>query len=578
MTTVNFSSFTLPHLFGGLAPSAGLAEITTNIERNLAEVAVLDGSAQSFMADAAALKTLLEGGAPLGTILAQQEKGTQSLVFISPDEQEKVRAVVQAAMASWFRARQPLGYAAGRTFSAAEVGGRTAVQNLDMLVSIPSVSDSQTMPNRQVGDVMEAIHSLLTGVGFQVEILRGEGNPLVYAQRIVDPANPTVLIYAHADVQPVKEREWEHDPYKVYYKNGRLYGRGTADNKSGTVSAMAAVEAFDRAGVELPVNVVVIVEGEEEVLSPNLGGHLLQIQERLQSRGLAPGALVVTDGVNVDTHIPTIAVSARGVANFKVRVQTAEGGVHPGLNPQVPSAFQAWSVLENDVLRDEGVDLVVEELRGLVPPIPNELITSWRESGLDNRTVESILRVSGRMLDGVRLAVSGSHLLAEVGRQFSATTMDLRQIVEDGQMPGVIPHAVEGTLQLRIPPGVDADQAAEIFIQLLNHARPLGAHVAAERVGPVVSPWEGPLDHPALQIMGAALAAGYGRPSVLLPIGGSNGFLHPFSRMFPQTPLLMIGLADPTANIHGPNESLDVGDLLAQTHAIIAFLSMMGET
>lgn len=577
MTSSLFSQVSLPQLLGGLAPSQELAGVTALVEEILVED-IGETEASQFLAEARELRRLLDGSELLERVLKQQTRAEQALLAISSEKRDRAQTGAQQRAADLFSThqRRQLSEAVGRTLDSAVVNGRRTVEALSELVWIPSVSDLEGMSDGRVANVIDEVVGMLPD-NFDAQVLCAKAaNPLLYAERIVDPAKPTVVIYAHADVQPVKDREWEGGPFSIFYRGGRLFGRGTADNKSGIVSAIAAVEAFDRAEVELPVNVVLIVEGEEEIGSPHLGVYLAQIQQWLAAKGLKADVLVVTDGVNVDTHVPTIAVSARGLTHFSVRVQTAGGGVHPGVNSHVPSAFQAWSVLEYELLRNQGREFALSGLKRLAPAIPPGLVNSIASSGLES---EPILRASGRMLEGVLFVIDPSHHpLAALGRDFSVTTMGLKEVAEGEPAVGVIPHLVNGTLQLRIPPGVDASQAAALFGDFLNKARPLGAHVTAQQVGPVVSPWDfGPLDHPHLQMMGAALATGYGRQSVLLPMGGSNGFLAPFSQMFPQTPLLTIGLSDPAANIHGSNESLDVRDLISQTQAIIAFLSMMGE-
>src|SRR3954470_12968066 len=221
-------------------------------------------------------------------------------------------------------------------------------RDLEALVRIESVWAD---PNRrtEVQRSAEAVSKLLSEAGFDdVRIVSEGGAPAVIARHPAPPGAPTVLLYAHHDVQPEGDRsQWASPPFEPSERDGRLYGRGTADDKAGIATHLAAIRAFDG---DLPVGITVFVEGEEESGSPSLGALLAAHRDLL-----AADVIVIADSDNWSTEIPSLTVSLRGLADCVVEVATLDQGLHSGMwGGAVPDALSALVRLLASLHDDDG--------------------------------------------------------------------------------------------------------------------------------------------------------------------------------------------------------------------------------
>ncbi|MGH3157518.1 MAG: dipeptidase [Streptosporangiaceae bacterium] len=408
-------------------------------------------------------------------------------------------------------------------------------RDLEQLVRIPSVSaDKTAAPHLHASAA--AVAAMLRGAGLpEVDVLTvADGLPVVLGHRPGPPGAPTVLLYAHHDVQPPGEHGgWTGDPFEPAERDGRLYGRGAADDKAGIAVHLAAVRAHaDR----LPVGVTVLAEGEEEIGSPTLADFLASYRERIQA-----DVVVLADSANPSVDVPALTTSLRGGVGVTVRVCALDHGVHSGVyGGAVPDALTALCRMLA-TLHDENGDVAVPGLvRG--PAGPFEL-------------TESQLRAESGLLDGVQLIGTGP-LTERLWTHPAIDVVGLDAPPVESASNTLIPEA-RALVSLRIAPGDDAARACEALITHLRSHAPWGVQVTTEPRA-TVAPYQAKTGGVAYRAAHAALAQAWGTPAVELGIGGSLGFVTDFAGAVPHAELLVTGVEDPDTRAHAPNESLDL--------------------
>ena len=270
-----------------------------------------------------------------------------------------------------------------RAAVAAQMPGVRA--DLENLVRIPGIA-FDGFDFAEVERSAQAVAELLRGVGLTVEIARAGGQPAVIGHRPAPPGAPTVLLYAHHDVQPIGDRTaWLSEPFEPTERDGRLYGRGCADDKAGVMAHVAALRAF---GDDLPVGVVVFVEGEEE-----FGSDSLEELLRVHRDKLAADVIVIADSGNWDIGQPALTTSLRGIVNSFVEVRTGSHAVHSGMfGGAMPDALMTLSRLLATLHDDTGEVAVAGLVRKPAAELDYPLDRARAESGL---------------LDGVELIGTG---------------------------------------------------------------------------------------------------------------------------------------------------------------------------
>ncbi len=425
------------------------------------------------------------------------------------------------------------------------------VDDLKDLARIPSVS-FPGFNHAEVDHAAVATAELMKRRGLEnVQILRVPGAmPYVYGDWLHAKGAPTLLLYAHHDVQPAgREELWKSPPFTPTVRSGRLYGRGTADDKAGIVVHTSAVAACLGARRRLPVNVKLLIEGEEEIGSPKLEPFLRKFAKKLRA-----DAIVLTDTGNFDTGIPSITTSLRGIVAFDVTVRTADHPLHSGMwGGPLPDPVQALSKIIASMTDEKGALAVPGVFDGITGPTPAE-----KKSRDSLRYDETIYREQSGVLKGVRLLGNGQGLLAQVWNE-PAFSVNAIQASSRKDCANIVNEAAWCHMGLRIVPGMDP---AKVFKKLREHIRrraPWGAKV--EITGESLNPaWRCDSDGPVFAAASRALEKGFGRPAVFIGCGGSIPFVGPFSRVLGGAPALLIGVEDPYTNPHSENESLHLGD------------------
>ncbi|MGH3332923.1 MAG: dipeptidase [Nocardioidaceae bacterium] len=420
---------------------------------------------------------------------------------------------------------------------------RTALQDvlpsvradLEALVRIPSVSADPARKD-DVRRSAEATAELFRGEGFEdVQILSsGGGAPAVVARKPAPEGAPTVLLYAHHDVQPVGNvADWESEPFEPTERGDRLYGRGAADDKAGIVAHLAAIRAH---GGNPPVGLTVFVEGEEEVGSPTLEVFLEEHKDLLEA-----GVIVIADSTNWEIGVPALTTTLRGNVDVFVDVSTLGHGVHSGMwGGLVPDAVMCMVRLLATLHDDEG-NVAVE---GLVSGPASDL-----------HYPEDRIREESSVLDGVGLIGSGSY----VERLWTKPSISIIgfDATRTAEASNTLIPSVRAKVSLRLAPGDDATSAIDKLIAHLEAHVPWGAKVTVTKGRESGEPGVIDASGPAYDAARAAFKEAWdGTEPVDIGVGGSIPFIASFQKAFPEAAVLVTGVEDPDTRAHGTNEGL----------------------
>ncbi len=423
------------------------------------------------------------------------------------------------------------------------------------LVAYRSVADPRQFPVEECRKAARWVADALAAEGFEdVAVLdTPDGTQSVYGLLPGPQGAPTVLLYAHYDVQPpLDESAWLSPPFELTERDGRWYGRGAADCKGGLVMHLTALRALRETG-GIPVTVKLIAEGSEE---QGTGG--LERYAEAHPELLAADAILVGDGGNFRTGLPTATTALRGMSLIQVRVDTLAGNLHSGqFGGAAPDALLALVRMLDSVHDESGAVNVA----GLAAD------GTW--DGL--QYPEEDFRSDARVLDGVRLTGTG-RIADRLWARPSVSVLGIDCPPVVGATPSIQASA-SALVGLRVPPGTDAAEAEKALIAHLEAAAPWGARVEVTPRGQG-QPFRAVTDGPAFEALAGAMAAAYdGRPMQTAGQGGSIPLCNTLAGLYPQAEILMIGLSEPEAQIHAVNESVSPEELERLSVAVALFLA-----
>ena len=427
---------------------------------------------------------------------------------------------------------------------AAEGGIPAALGDLGELVRVQGIAwpafdqEQLQISARRIAALAEG-----TGVFEDVRILTApipgtdeQGQPAVLATRAARNGKPTVMLYAHHDVQPPGDESlWETPPFEPTVRDGRLYGRGAADDKAGVMAHIASLRALHEVlGDDLELGLVLFVEGEEEFGSRSFGSFLAENADAMRS-----DVIVVADSGNWDSETPAVTVSLRGNAKFHLTVRTLEHASHSGMfGGAVPDAMLATIKLLATLWDDTGA-VAVEGLASRDAATPDY--------------AEATLRAEAGLPEGTS-PIGGGEILSRIWNKPSITVTGI-DFTSVAAASNTLSPEVTVVVSARVAPGQAASEAyAALEAHLRAHA-PFGAELAFSEIdlgdGFLVdtSGW-------AVEEARGAMRDGYGKEPVDLGIGGSIPFISDLVRQFPGAQILVTGVEDPHSRAHSPNESL----------------------
>jgi cysteinylglycine-S-conjugate dipeptidase len=427
-------------------------------------------------------------------------------------------------------------------------------RDLEGLVRIESVSAD---PER-AGEVQrsaEAVRDLFAAEGFDVRITSADGGaPAVLAHKqSAREGAKTVLLYAHHDVQPENDHaDWDSPPFEPTERDGRLYARGAADDKAGIAAHLGAIRVH---GDDLPVNVVMFVEGEEEVGSPSLVPFLEQHLDDLRA-----DVIVIADSGNWDIGVPALTTSLRGLVRVDIEVRTLDHAVHSGLwGGLVPDALMALARLIATLHDDEG-NVAVEGL--------------YAGPAADVEYPEHRLRAESGALPDVEWIGSGP-TVERLWTKPSLSVIGLTAPKAEGSSNTLIPAAT-ARLSMRIAPGDTVANARDALTRHLEKHVPWGAELTITEVDSG-EPTQIDATGPAYDAARAAFTEAWeGTAPIDMGMGGSIPFITEFVEAFGAS-VLVTGVEDPDTRAHGANEGLHLAEFERVVHAEALLLEKLGE-
>ena len=434
-----------------------------------------------------------------------------------------------------------------------------ALENLKDLVRIPGIA-WEAFDAKQLEKSAEAVKSLFEELGVfeKVEILRAGygdslvGAPAIVATRKAKNSRPTILLYAHHDVQPPGDDAlWESTPFEPEIRNGRMYGRGAADDKAGIIAHFASIKLLSEiAGADFDLGLSIFIEGEEEAGSPSFATFLEDHKDQLEG-----DVIVVADSGNWSTTVPAITATLRGLASIEFEVRTLDHAVHSGMyGGAVPDAMLALVKILGSMW-DENGSVTISGL------------FSVENSDLDYS--EDQLRADSGLLPSTS-AIGSGPILPRIWTKPALTLIGLDYPTVALSSNTLVP-SVRAKLSLRIAPGDDPERALEALKGHILAHNTLGAEITfgTAELGKPFSLGESGW---AKTLAEQSLSLAFGEKSVDIGIGGSIPFIADLERVFPKAQVLVTGVEDPDSRAHSPNESLHLEGFQSAILAQLLFL------
>ena len=422
------------------------------------------------------------------------------------------------------------------------------VDELKAYLAIPSIS---ALPQHQpdVRRCADWTADEMRRIGMQnVRLIDTPGFPVVYGDWLDAPGAPTILFYGHYDVQPVDPLElWESPPFEATVRDGELYARGAADDKGQVFMHFKAIEAHLKQNGRLPVNIKVILEGEEEVGSANLDDFVKAHKDELNA-----DVVVISDSPMFDRGIPSICYGLRGLVYFQIDLRGTKTDLHSGsfggavANP----AFVLANVLAQ--MKDRGGRIKIPGFYDDVRPLRDEEREQWKRLPFNEKRY-------AKDLGAPRLFGESGYSTLE--RVWARPTFEVNGVLSGFTGEGaktVIPALAMAKVSMRLVPDQEPDKIAKLFEDYVKKVAPKTVELKVTRMHGG-KPWMTEFDNKYVQAAGRAIEKGFGQKPVFNREGGSIPVVATFQEIL-GLPSVLFGVGLPDENAHAPNEKLDLGN------------------
>jgi acetylornithine deacetylase/succinyl-diaminopimelate desuccinylase-like protein len=435
---------------------------------------------------------------------------------------------------------------------------------LKHLTEIPSVSFSG-FDQGEVARCGEQVFKYFREIGLdnvKSIVIDDKDKPYIYGEWLKAPGKPTILLYGHYDVQPPGKMEtWQSPPFELTERNGRLYARGSADDKGGLVASLAAVDSWLKSAGELPVNIKIIAEGEEECGSKGLDDFIAQYKNLIQA-----DAIVIVDADNYDELTPGLTVSLRGMIATTIEIKTLRQPVHSGLlgGPLPDAAMALTKILAT--MTDSSGEIAIPEIL--------EMATAIDEK--ERKTLSSLpfnlekFRKESGILPQVPIRCKPENVLENLWFKPTLCITSM-QAGSRAQAGNIIVDSAWARVGIRTVQNMDTQKVIKALKTHIEKNCPFGlvAEVKEEGSG---SWWKTKTDHWAFQKMEQALQSGWQKMPVKIGCGASIPFVQTFTEALGGAPALLIGVCDPMTQAHSENESLNIEVWKKTVRSLISFI------
>jgi len=439
------------------------------------------------------------------------------------------------------------------------------LKELKEFLKIPSISTDPSYA-KDVNAAAEYVAQQLKKAGMShVNIFSTPGHPVVYGEHITDKKRPTLLVYGHYDVQPVDPVAlWESPPFEPTVRNGELYARGAADDKGQMFIHFKSAEAYIKCGKQLPVNIKYLIEGEEEIGSPNLDSFIADHKDLLMV-----DAVMVSDTTMFAREIPSICYGLRGLVYFQIDASVASGDLHSGSfggavgNP----AFELSNILA--AIKDVHGKITIPHFYDDVRELTDRERQEFAKLPFNEKVYAREIGVK---------QLSGEHGYTPLEQLWARPTFEINGLLSGFTGEGaktVLPAKAMAKVSLRLVP----DQKPEIIEDLFEHyvyeLAPSFLEIKVTRMHGG-KPWIASLDHPALLAASRAIKKGFGKEPVFQREGGSIPVVATFAEQL-GIPSVLFGIGLPDENAHAPNEKLDLENFYNGIRSSAYFLDELAQ-